>query len=247
MTDRALVRTLEEMSLNAVPALETRYVGGWLIRTAAGVTGRANSALALAPDAAPIGEVLPEIEARFRAAGIAPRVRLTPLTPPGTADVLAARGWQAETAVLTQLAPIPAEAAHDPSVSLHGQSDADWRRAYAENAGRFGPAELDILGRMHRAVPAPITFARLVEDGRIAAIGFAVAEGGMMSLHEIGTAPWARRGGRAQRILSTLFAWGRDQGATRVWLQVSSDNAPAIALYRRLGFATVYPYGYVRG
>jgi ribosomal protein S18 acetylase RimI-like enzyme len=246
VTSIDLVRAIEEMTLNAMPALETRFVRGWAIRTAEGVTGRANSASALAPDAAPIEEVVPEILARYRAAGVTPRVRITPLAAEGTAGWLAGAGWTQEVPVLTKVADVPADCAADSEVSLNGISDLAWRRAYALNAGRFGPAELDVLGRMHRAISAPVAFARLVEDGEIAAIGLATAERGWMSLHEIGVSPKARRGGRAQRILSTLFAWGRQQGATRVWLQVAADNAPAIPLYERLGFTTAYQYDYWR-
>ena len=48
--------------------------------------------------------------------------------------------------------------------------------------------------------------------------------------------PWRRRGvGRA--LLERVEAHGRDIGATHVWLETSSVNAPAIAAYERLGYA----------
>jgi GNAT superfamily N-acetyltransferase len=246
MTDLALVQALEEMALNAVPALETRVFRGWAIRTAAGVTGRANSATALHPGACPVDEALPEVAARAAMAGIAPRFRITPLAPAGSAARLSALGWTAETPVLTQVADLPSGITPEPGVDLLPASDAAWRRQYAVNAGRFGPAELDVLGRLHRMIPVPVAFARLMEDGRIAAIGFATAERGWASLHEIGADPAFRRGGRAGRVVRALLAWGAAEGARRVWLQVSADNDPAIALYERLGFETAYNYEYFR-
>ena len=48
--------------------------------------------------------------------------------------------------------------------------------------------------------------------------------------------PWRRRGvGRA--LLERVEAHGQDLGATHVWLETSSVNAPAIAAYERLGYA----------
>ena len=41
--DHSLVRTIESLSFKALPALESRYYDGWLLRYAEGYTRRANS------------------------------------------------------------------------------------------------------------------------------------------------------------------------------------------------------------
>jgi ribosomal protein S18 acetylase RimI-like enzyme len=58
------------------------------------------------------------------------------------------------------------------------------------------------------------------------------------------TAPEARGRGHATLACATLLAWAAGQGARSAHLQVEEDNAPAIAVYRRFGFATLYTYHY---
>lgn len=57
---------------------------------------------------------------------------------------------------------------------------------------------------------------------------------------------WRRRGvGRA--LLEVVEAYGREQGATHVWLETSNVNVPGVRAYERLGYALcgadVHHYG----
>jgi len=56
--------------------------------------------------------------------------------------------------------------------------------------------------------------------------------------------PDARGRGFASAIVAALLAWAREQAAACAFLQVNDDNAAALAVYRKFGFATVYTYHY---
>ncbi|MGG7104527.1 ribosomal protein S18-alanine N-acetyltransferase [Rhodococcus sp. 24CO] len=57
-------------------------------------------------------------------------------------------------------------------------------------------------------------------------------------VHTIGTDPGAQRRGIGGALLDALLALADDRGAD-VFLEVRTDNEPAIALYRREGFEIV--------
>jgi len=55
----------------------------------------------------------------------------------------------------------------------------------------------------------------------------------------VGTAPEARRRGLARALMDEAVAIGRETGARLSTLEVRRSNAPAIALYRALGYQEV--------
>ncbi len=78
----------------------------------------------------------------------------------------------------------------------------------------------------------------------VACAGQVAVDGEVAGLFDVVTAEGARGRGHATRVCAALLAWARGQGARTAYLQVSADNAPAVALYRRFGFATLYTYHY---
>lgn len=55
----------------------------------------------------------------------------------------------------------------------------------------------------------------------------------------LATAPAARRQGRARTALAAFLTVALQRGATRAFLDVAEDNAPARALYAAAGFAEI--------
>lgn len=60
---------------------------------------------------------------------------------------------------------------------------------------------------------------------------------GELHINSLAIAPAERRQGHARRLLNEVLAEVRAEGATAATLEVRRSNAPALALYRSLGFA----------
>lgn len=63
-------------------------------------------------------------------------------------------------------------------------------------------------------------------------------------IYAFGVVPEQRRRGVGRAVLAEVIAHLRDEGWRSVALEVESENGPALALYRALGFAPVTTYGY---
>ena len=77
------------------------------------------------------------------------------------------------------------------------------------------------------------------DDGVVTGFVFGTIPRGtptLLHVTDVYVAPTARRRGVARGLLHALVAVAQDRGAGHVALDVRIDNAPATALYRRLGF-----------
>jgi ribosomal protein S18 acetylase RimI-like enzyme len=242
-----LPRLIEELAANAWPAAVQQQLEGWRLRAHGGLTRRANSVWTAGP--VPTDPDWPKIvETFYRRHHLPPRYQVSAASPPDLDQRLAAWGYGAEAPTAVQVAGMqdvlrscgPFE---EYTVATYPTLRPAWLDAYLALDGTpadKGPGYAAILGQL-----GPAACFLLVSHGQEAVgVGTAVAERGWVGLSNIVTAPAWRGRGIGAGIVRELVAWGQAQGATRAWLQVAEENAPALRVYRRLGFGTLYGYHY---
>src|ERR1700710_2431845 len=94
MSRESDVRALERRAFRAWPALETDPAAGWVRRFSGGYTKRANSINALERHIEFNQALKVALEAPYRARGLPPIWRLTPLAPPEVDAALAGVGYR---------------------------------------------------------------------------------------------------------------------------------------------------------
>lgn len=258
MTSPATVRLLEELSINAWPALQTTHDDGWVIRMADGHTRRANSVQLLYaatgddPDAK-----IARCEAAYHTHGLPSAFKLTspasadPTNDP-LEDLLAARGYErngessVQTLDLAQQKETEASGQANTSAILTidmGAMPVAWLDAVVQ-FGLLVPARQTTLSRMLANLLPSHGFAILTDAGNPVAVGLGVVERGHLGLFDVGVDPQQRRQGFGRDLINRMLAWGHAQGAHTAYLQVMEGNAPALALYAQLGFREQYRYWY---
>jgi len=73
-------------------------------------------------------------------------------------------------------------------------------------------------------------------SGRLAGYGGVAFGGDEAYVQTLGVAPSLQGRGLGRRLTEELLTAAREQGASSCWLEVRTDNTPALALYAALGF-----------
>ena len=127
-----------------------------------------------------------------------------------------------------------------PGLAFRRMREADLPRVMEiERAAFSHPWSEELVRRELAHEFSTVLLATAGADGGVQ--GFAVVWLVHDELHvlNVAVAPEARRHGVARAILDQVEAQGREQGARVSMLEVRRGNAPAIALYRALGYREV--------
>lgn len=243
--DGGLGRRIEDASLRAWPALESEQVDGWEIRSSLGFTKRANSVQPFAPSTRPLLDKVVACEAWYDAREMPTIFRLTRFSDQGLDALLEDRGYQLVDRTDVLFTPIVRPWRPLPDAEFVELELEDWLSIYAECSGAdrsaLGPMGAILQRTLGRHVLAALT-PRSSSD-RVAC-GVAVLDHDLLGLFDLATAVPQRRRGYGAAIMAHLVDWGLARGAHGAYLQVVRGNAPALALYRKLGFVNAYAYWY---
>ncbi|WP_442971998.1 N-acetylglutamate synthase, CG3035 family [Rhodococcus sp. P1Y] len=234
------IRALESAAADGWPGVDQEWIDGWLLRAGHGFTGRANSAVPLAPQASRAS--LGKVEAWFAARGL-PAVLLLP-------DRLgdAPAGWTTRHETLVMAGDISRLELPPESVSvISAAPDDDWLGLYRYRGRPLPDGALEVITAVRDGVAGFARFGSAASD--MLAIGRAAVTAApdgrrWVGLTAIEVAEEHRRNGLGTRICGELVVWGLEHGATHAYLQVSAANEGAIAMYRALGFTEHHRYRY---
>jgi ribosomal protein S18 acetylase RimI-like enzyme len=244
-----LVRRLEAVGFRAWPATSVQYDGSWQIRLTGGhPSKRLNCVVALDPsDSRDISIRLEKAARKFEAHGRPILVRETPLTPKPLIELMKADGWERFEEVLTLTCDLGAIELPENTLDHLPSHDV----------GRFVDADLSVNGTDPALKPAlaevvssikPPTGLFVIEDPQDGpvAVMLCVQDNDLAGIMSLSVRPDHQNRGLGLEILTAALRWARMRGAKSAWLQVVADNAPALALYSKLGFTEAYRYAYWR-
>ena len=236
---------VEEAGLNALQTQRQMFYDGWLLRLSPGKAKRARSVNPHFGSSRPLADKIAYCERIYASHRLPAIFRITPFRKPPELDAaLAARGYATFDSTLVQVAALPRPPDEEGTdLALASPPLAAFADAVARLRGST-PVQRDAhYERLCNTALAthPVLALR---DGEPIAAGQVVLDGGLAGIFDVVTTDEARGRGIATQVVARLLSWAWERGATHAHLQVDAANAPALAVYRKFGFATAYEYHY---
>jgi ribosomal protein S18 acetylase RimI-like enzyme len=241
-----MIRLIEELSINALPAFETMLNEGWILRFADGYTKRANSVNPLYNTNTDLGERISNCNLFYKERGLLPVYKLTPAAVPSWLDgLLETQGYEKHDVTSIQVLELKRlrRRTNQIEMSVAGSLTDEWLDACCR-LNEINAVDRLIFARMLAKILPQRFFITLSDRGQVVACGFAVLERGFLGLFSIAVDPARRREGYGENLLLKLLHLGHQNGAKHAYLQVRSGNQPALKLYEKLGFEEKYSYWY---
>ena len=231
---------LENLSDTTWPATEIIEFGKWRLRISDGFTMRANSVLPTG--AGPIGEpplaladAVEHVIKIYRDKGLTPTFTLPLPIYQELDEYLESQGWQIKVGaqfLIKDIDLIETEIFSQFNYKILDYPSEEWLGLQSdhrlENLMQRYPAKYGVIksGESVKAV------------GRIATLGtWAMAT-------RLFVDPSHRGKGLAQQLMLLLMVAAKEDGATKIALQVDLENAAALALYDSMGFRLHHKYVY---
>ncbi len=240
------IRDMEELAINAWPALQTMLYDGWVLRFADGYTRRANSVNPLYGSALPLLEKIGFCEAEYRSRNIPVVFKITPASIPDDIDaVLEKRGYSREAETVLRVLEL---ADHEFRMAEGAEAEyrlsGRWFEGFCSCTGTTDEKAKTTAYKILQNLGGKIVYVAKVVDGKIAGCGYGAIERGYVGIFDIAVHPSQRRKGYAFDIMNGILYEAEKMGASKAYLQVVSGNDPAEKLYDKIGFKESYRYWY---
>ncbi|WP_186446289.1 GNAT family N-acetyltransferase [Paenibacillus cremeus] len=252
MENKQLYSHLDRLALQTWPAKITWELGSWLLRASDGVTKRANSVWTADGSLSWEADLvrMEEIESFYSSQGLPARFHLSDASPEGLDAWLEARGYAKEVPCDMMIAAASEVIDHTIDrrneqfraeiVSTH---KSGWLSDFIRLEG-YSEELISFYDQLFSRIKPNAGYLRIMDGSECVAAGASVVQDGWAGFTSVIVHPQRRGLGLGQRIVHELAIWSKQQNAERLYLQVISDNEPAVKLYRKAGYERLFGYHY---
>lgn len=240
-----MISRIEQVSLNAWPAIETREIDGWIIRFANAVTKRANSVHAVNHNVMDALEKIRYCEDFYIRRGLPACFKMSEISRPSGIDgLLESLGYLREFEVSVMLKDLTGfKKTRDNAFHVSENPDDFWLDNYIR-MNEVDTAQKTTLSAIMQKISQAKGFLTLYSGDIPVGCGLGVVEDHFIGLYDIVIDQSYRMKGFGISLIENLLTWGISKGANMAYLQVLSENKPAVGLYNKLDFREEYLYWY---
>ncbi len=244
--DDSFQTKIEDAALNAWPAPRQMIFDGWILRFAGGDSKRVNSVNIRFDSTIPFPEKIRYCEAVFNQQGLPLIFRMPAFCQSEELEAaLLQAGYQRFDITFVLGCELLDDLALPEGIILREMQMAEYIRLRALITGTQLANWQIYQHILEVIVPEKVLLGLFVGDQPIAC-GMGVVDEDLLGFFGIYTAESKRCCGYGRAMMDGLTWWGIARGARFGYLQVESDNEPALAMYEKLGFKACYRYWFYK-
>ena len=237
--------TIEELSMNAWPAIKTVLYDGWVIRLANGYSNRANSINPIYPSKISLGKKLAYCEELFQRHNLLTTYKLTDCEEHKAIDrKLERMKYQKihETSIqVCNIQPSIKDTKHDVVVS--DVFNDQWIKSVV-NFNKIEKKHILTFKTILSNIAVEKIVVHKEAAGKIIGCGYCTIENNYAGVFDIVVNEKFRGKGYGREIVETILSEAAKRGAKKSYLQVMLNNPAALHLYEKLGYREIYQYWY---
>lgn len=240
-----MIRTIEEYSLNALPALQTMLYDGWVLRFSKGYTKRANSVNPLYSSIKDPSFKIQQCEQLYAKKNIEVTFKITSTSIPSNLDaLLRERGYRiASPAIVQGLTLNISDQIIDENIIYSNIITEEWLEAFYQ-FNHIAEHNKPVLQYMLENMLPKKYIVSLKSGAKTIGCGIGVLQDEYIGLYDIVIDNPYRKQGYGKKLVANILKLGAKDGAKHSYLQVLQNNTPAIKLYSSLGYKEMYQYWY---
>lgn len=236
---------IEQFAIKHWPALEFTYYDGWKLSFSNGYTKRANCIHILEDSTLPLKEKITHCESLYEAIHLPTIFKLVSFQSIEDIDKqLEDKNYLKidESRVLTvKLDRVTLSASNTYTVEQSCCLSQEWLNFHLENKDLTSEHKAAFHSIIEK-IECDVRYFMIKDEEKVIACCVGVLEDNCVSVYCLGTAESHRKKGLATELLSELFNWAKQKGATSSYILVVANNTPAVSLYTKIGYKHAYSY-----
>lgn len=241
----SVIRRLEELSMNGMPALTSNFYDGWILRFSNGYTKRGNSIHALYEGEKDVFAKIEYCESTYRGKNLPVIFKLTSDKEHMKLDnILEGSGYIREKDVSLQVLELTnnKKVSNIDLINISYVLTEEWLNNYTLYNNLI--EKKDIIKEVLNRIVGQAVYVTIKENEDVVAVALGVIEDGFLGIFDVIVKENERKRGFGKDLISVLLNEGIKFGARMAYLQVIIDNKEALGMYSKFGFEELYKYWY---
>ena len=238
--------TIEELTMNAWPSLQTIISDGWIIRMAGGYTKRANSVNPIYSFENNLDEKINYCENIYKQNNLPVIYKIIECEDHKIIDTrLEELNYQKIDLTSVQVCNnIKRMNNKIERIVIDNKFTENWKNCFYYCNNITNTETISIIENMLKNIKQNIISVYKMNNGTFVGCGYGVIEKDFVGLFDIIVREEFRSKGYGKEIVETILKKAEETGIEKSYLSVVNNNVIARKLYEKLGFKEIYKYWY---